>query len=134
MNSNKITNIGNPTNDLDAANKRYVDEKFTSITKKLSTHPEVIRKELEHTFASLHVFDNFYQLGHNIPPFERGINVSSSTSTENSFSGVPYERYTSLNTNAYTLHLTPLPINMRPGKSYIFRLLVRGVGKIIGKK
>ena len=36
MNSNKITNIGNPTSDNDAVAKLYFDEKFTSITNKLS--------------------------------------------------------------------------------------------------
>ena len=86
-----------------------------------------------HAFASLHVFDKFYQLGHNIPIFEGSINVNSFTSTENSFLGFPYEKYTFLNTNACSLQLTPSAFNMRPGKSYILRLFVRGVGNSIRK-
>ena len=84
-----IESLPDPINGYHAANKRYADEKFNSITNKLSDHPDVMRKKLEHTFSSLYVFDNFYQLGHNIPPVEGGINVSSFTSSENSFLGVP---------------------------------------------
>ena len=61
MNNNRKTNIGNPTNGLDAATNLYVD----SIANSISTYPDVIRKELESTFAFLHDFNNYYELKHN---------------------------------------------------------------------
>ena len=48
VNNNRITKSGNPTNNLDAVTKLYVD----FITDSVTTHPAVLRKELEHTFAT----------------------------------------------------------------------------------
>ena len=49
MNKSRLTNTGNPTNYLDAVTKLYVD----SITNSITTHPDLLRKDLEYTFASL---------------------------------------------------------------------------------
>ena len=73
-------------------------------------------------------------MNNNSGPFSGGNNVSSVTSRENSFIGVPYERCTCLSSDSYTLPLPLNQTNINGGNFYILRLLIRAIDTSIGKK
>ena len=72
MNGNFIKNIGWPQNDKDAVCKSYIDD---NVKAAISTHPYVLKYQMEKFFASPHIFDKFYSLKYDEFPFNGGNNT-----------------------------------------------------------
>ena len=54
MNGNKITNIVQPQNEKDAVCKSFIDN---NVKAAISTHPFVLKYQLEKNLASPHIYD-----------------------------------------------------------------------------
>ena len=132
FNNNRIMNIGYPVDDNDAVTKSYIDD---NVKAAISTHPYVLKYQLEKIFASPHNFDNYYRLKYNELPFDGGNNTTSYTVNDISFLGEKYERYKCVGNNSYTMHIqkTYLP-GMKQNKTYKMTFIMRGVNNSIGKQ
>ena len=132
FNNNRIINIGYPVDDKDAVTKSYIDD---NVKAAISTHPYVLKYQLEKIFASPHIFDKFYRLKYNEFPFNGGNNTTSYTVNDLSFLGEKYERYKCTGGNSYTMHI---PKNNLPeliqNKTYKMTFIMRGVNSSIGKR
>ena len=132
FNNNRIINIGYPDDDKDAVTKSYIDD---NVKAAISTHPYVLKYQLEKIFASPHIFDNYYRLKYNELPFDGGNNTTSYTVNDISFLGEKYERYKCIGVNSYTMHI---PKNNLPeliqNKTYKMTFIMRGVNSSIGKR
>ena len=132
MNGNIIKNIGWPQNDKDAVCKSYIDD---NVKAAISTHPFVLKYQMEKIFASPHIFDKFYSLKYDDFPFNGGNNTTSYTVNYLSFLGEKYERYKCTGANSYTMHIpkTNLP-ELIQNKTYKMTFIMRGVNSSIGKR
>ena len=131
MNGNIIKNIGWPQNDKDAVCKTYIDD---NVKAAISTHPYVLKYQMEKIFASPHTFDKFYSLKYDEFPFNGGNNTTSYTVNDLSFLGEKYERYKCTGANSYTMHIPKrnLP-ELIQNKTYKMTFIMRGVNNSIGK-
>ena len=89
FNNNIIKNIAYPQDDKDAVCKSYIDD---NVKAAISTHPYVLKYQMEKIFASPHIFNNHYKLKYNEFPFNGGNNTTSYTVNDLSFLGEKYEK------------------------------------------
>ena len=131
MNGNIIKNIGWPQNDKDAVCKSYIDD---NVKAAISTHPYVLKYQMEKIFATPHIFDKHYSLKYDEFPFNGGNNTTSYTVNDLSFLGEKYERYKCAGDNNYTMHIPKrnLP-ELIQNKTYKMTFIMRGVNNSIGK-
>ena len=131
FNNNRIINIGYPQNDKDAVCKSYIDDNGKAA---ISTHPYVLKYQLENIFASPHICDKYYELKYNEFPFNVGNSTKSYTANDLWFLGEKYERYNCTGNNSYTMDI---PISNLPeliqNKTYKMTFIMRGVNNSIGK-
>ena len=131
FNNNRIINIGYPVDDKDAVTKSYIDD---NVKAAISTHPYVLKHQLEKIFASPHIFDKFYRLKYNEFPFNGGNNTTSYTVNDISFLGEKYERYKCTGGNSYTMHIPKANLpELIQNKTYKMTFIIRGVNSSIGK-
>ena len=132
FNNNRIMNIGYPVDDKDAVTKNYIDD---NVKAAISTHPYVLKYQMEKIFASPHIFDKFYRLKYNEFPFNGGNNTTSYTVNDISFLGEKYERYKCTAANSYTMHIPKYNLpELIQNKIYKMTFIMRGVNNSIGKK
>ena len=124
-------NIGYPVDDKDAVTKSYIDD---NVKAAISTHPYVLKYQLEKIFASSHIFDKFYRLKYNEFPFNGGNNTTSYTVNDISFLGEKYERYKCIGGNSFTMHIPKYNLpELIQNKTYKMTFIMRGVNNSIGK-
>ena len=130
FNNNRI--IGYPVDDKDAVTKSYIDD---NVKAAISTHPYVLKYQLEKIFASPHIFDKNYRLKYDEFPFSGGRNTTSYTVNDISFLDEKYERYKCTGDGSYTMHIrkSNLP-EVIQNKTYKMTFIMRGVNNSIGKK
>ena len=79
-----------------------------------------MRQDLEHTFASKFVYDNFYEI-HRTGRF----NASSEVSPDDSLLGIPYTIFTVTGPNARVAQIHVSALNVNIGSRYTLRFLIR---------
>ena len=107
--------------DIAFPTKAYVDSKFHNRGRRsITEHPDIMRKDLEHTFASKFVYNNFYEIYQTA-----SINATSDISQDHSFLGIPYTIFTVTGPNAIVaqIHVSTLIVNI--GSRYTLRFLIR---------
>ena len=131
FNNNIITNIGYPQNDKDAVCKSYIDD---NVKAAISTHPYILKYQMEKIFASPHIFDKFYRLKYNEFPFNGGNNTTSYTVNDLSFLGEKYERCKCIGANCYTMHIPKANLpELIQNKTSKMTFIMRGVNSSIDK-
>ena len=110
--------------DVAFATTTYVDSKLNETNNRarrsINEHTDIMRKDLEHTFASRFVYNNFYEI-HRTGRF----NASSEVSPDNSFLGIPYSIFTVSGSNAKVAQIHMSALNINIGSRYTLRFLIR---------
>ena len=101
--------------------KQYIDSKLVNrVRRSIIENPDIMRQDLEHTFASKFVCDNFYE----IHPTGR-FNASSEVSPDDSLLGIPYTIFTVTGPNARVTQIHVSTLNVNIGSRYTLRFLIR---------
>ena len=107
--------------DIAFATTAYVDSKLVKRARRsITENPDIMRQDLEHTFASRFVYKNFYEM-HRTGRF----NASSEVSPDNSFLGIPYTIFTVTGPNARVAQVDVPTLNVNIGSRYTLRFLIR---------
>ena len=117
---NDYIHIVNGLTGVNFATTEYVDSKLNRTRRSINEHPDILRKDLEHTFGSKFVYNNFYEI------YSTGrTNASSEISPDHSFLGIPYTIFTVTGPNAKVsqIHISNLNVNI--GSQYTLRFLIR---------
>ena len=101
--------------------KQYIDSKLNNRARRsINEHPDIMRKDLEHTFASRFVYYNFFEI-HRTGRF----NASSEVSPDYSLLGIPYTIFTVTGPNARVAQIHVSTLNVNIGSRYTLRFLIR---------
>ena len=117
---NDYIHLVNGLTGVNFATTEYVDSKLNRTKRSINEHPDILRKDLEHTFGSKFVYNNFYEI------YSTGrTNASSEISPDHSFLGTPYTIFTVTGPNAKVAQIHISNLNVNIGSQYTLRFLIR---------
>ena len=104
--------------------KEYIDSKLTETNNRarrsITENLDIMRQDLEHTFASKFVYNNFYEIH-----LTGRTKASSEVSPDNSFLAIPYSIFTVTGPNAKVAQVHVSALNVNIGSRYTLRFLIQ---------